>query len=138
MTPRLLDWPERFAAYIAQHRSTPFAWGAHDCVLFAAGDVQAITGQWPLSMQWPDAAAAARLLRRLGGLESAVDGVLPRLSSPALAQRGDILMVEGVQNGRSRRWLAVADAGGWWCPSSGGLVRGMPEFVSKAWGVGHA
>lgn len=137
MTPRLPDWPERFAAYIARHRGTPFAWGVHDCVLFAAGNVQAITGQWPLSMQWPDAAAAARLLRRLGGLESAVDGVLPRLSSPALAQRGDILLVHGAQSEKPRQWLAVADAGGWWAPCAAGLVRGSGGALC-AWGVGHA
>lgn len=135
---RLPDWPERLAGHIAQHRATPFAWGGHDCVRFAAGAVQATTGHWPLALQWPNAAAAARLLRQLGGLAAAVDGVLPRLATPALAQRGDILLVQGAEHGRTRQWLAVADAGGWWCPAATGLVRGRPEFAAIAWGVGHA
>ncbi len=44
---RHADWPARLAAYIEAHRSAPFAWGVHDCVLFASGAIAAITGTDP-------------------------------------------------------------------------------------------
>jgi hypothetical protein len=131
---RLPDWPERLAAHIEAHRAVPFTWGVHDCCTFAAGSVLACTGQWPAGWKWPDAAAAARLLRRLGGLPAAVDRLLPRLAAPLSAQRGDVLLVRA-PTGR-RDWLAVADAGGWWAPGPDGLVRGSMMQATAAWGVG--
>jgi hypothetical protein len=135
---RLPDWPERLYAYLQQHASTPFAWGSNDCVRFAAGAVRAITGNDVLPTTWRDRAQAAVVLRSLGGLVPAVDTVLPRLQSAALAQRGDVLLVQAtVMHGGRRRWLAVADSGRWWCPSPQGLVRGPIDQAVMAWGVAH-
>lgn len=41
---RLDDWHARLAAYVYEAGRTPFAYGAHDCALFAAGAVEAMTG----------------------------------------------------------------------------------------------
>ena len=41
---RLIDWQARLVSYLADCRTRPFAYGAHDCALFAAGAVQAMTG----------------------------------------------------------------------------------------------
>lgn len=46
MTPvvRLADWRPRLVAYVNQVHAQPFAYGSHDCALFAAGAVEAMTG----------------------------------------------------------------------------------------------
>ena len=40
-------WRSALAAYIAETMRKPFAWGLHDCALFAAGAVEAMTGNDP-------------------------------------------------------------------------------------------
>lgn len=136
---RLPDWPERLAAYLLANAGRRFAWGAHDCVRFAAGAVQTITGRDLLPADWADRTGAARLLRALGGLPAAVGSVLPELPGPALAQRGDVLLVAApVAGGRAlRRWLAVADGARWWVPGPAGLTCGPAALAVRAWGVGH-
>lgn len=136
---RLPDWPERLAAYLAAMRPHRFAWGTHDCVQFAAGAIAATTGRQVLRWQWASMADAARLLRQLGPLPVAVGSVLPALATPALAQRGDVVLVQApVHAGRAvRQWLAVADGPQWWVPSITGLASGPMALAAKAWGVGH-
>ena len=136
---RLPDWPERLAAYLAAMRPHRFAWGTHDCVQFAGGAVQAVTGQQVLALQWASMAEAVRLLRSIGTLAQAVGQVLPELAGPALAQRGDVVLVQAaVHNGRAvRQWLAVADGTLWWVPSATGLACGSMALAQRAWGVGH-
>jgi hypothetical protein len=136
---RLPDWPERWAAYLVAMRPHRFAWGSHDCARFAAGAVQAITGQPATTLQWSGPADAARLLRRLGTLADAVGQVLPELATPSLAQRGDVVLVRApVHGGRAvRQWLAVADGPHWWVPSATGLASGPMALAHRAWGVGH-
>lgn len=41
---RLPDWPQRLAAAIEAARLAPFAWGRHDCALFALDCIDAQTG----------------------------------------------------------------------------------------------
>lgn len=76
----------------------PFAWGSerNDCVSFAAAAVLASTGRKIdfRGARWHTAIGAARLLKRLGGLEAAIDAELPRVAVP-FAQRGDVVAVQG-------------------------------------------
>lgn len=76
----------------------PFAWGSdqNDCVSFAAAAVQAVTGRRIdfNGSHWSTGRGAARVLKRLGGLEAAVDRHLTRVAAP-FAQRGDIAAIEG-------------------------------------------
>lgn len=44
MIARLPDWRPRLVAYLEEVRTRPFAYGAHDCALFAAAAVLAMTG----------------------------------------------------------------------------------------------
>jgi hypothetical protein len=133
MTVRLPDWPERLAAYIAQHRATPFAWGTHDCASFAAGAARVITGCNPWADAWADRSGAATQLRHSGGIVAAVDSVLPRLPCPALAQRGDVALMHHAQ----RRWLAVVDGAHAWAPTALGLIATPLSQASTAWSVGR-
>jgi hypothetical protein len=95
---RFEDWPRRLAAAIEAARGRPFCWGEHDCLLFAADVVHAITGLDPAASwrgRYDSRAAAAHHLSELGGLEAVVTGALGTpLSHPTLAQRGDVVMVD--------------------------------------------
>jgi hypothetical protein len=42
---RLDDWHPRLQRYLQDIRTVPFAYGTHDCGLFVAGAVQAMTGK---------------------------------------------------------------------------------------------
>jgi len=136
---RLPDWPERLAAYLAAMRPHRYRLGVHDCAGFAAGAVQATTGAAVLPAQWHTPQQAAQVLRALRGLPRAVDAVLPRLRAPALAQRGDVVLVQApAHHGRARRqWLAVVDGLHWWAPAPTGLESGPMALATIAWGVGH-
>lgn len=136
---RTPDWPERLAAYLTEMRPRRYVLGRHDCASFAAGAVRAITGADVLPLRWETPAEAVAVLRRLGGLQAAVRAVLPQLATPALAQRGDVLLIRApVADGRAlRQWLAVADGQRWWSPSATGLECGSVHWATAAWGVGH-
>ena len=41
---RLPDWRHRFNAYLAATEGVPFRPGKHDCALFCAGGIKALTG----------------------------------------------------------------------------------------------
>ena len=125
------DWPERLAAYIAGTRSLPFAWGWHDCASFAAGAVLVTTGRDLRPQPWMDRRSAAQLLRRTGGLVAAVDAALPRLAAPALAQRGDVVLVQTP----ARRWLAVCDGAVGWAPARNGLAAARMALAAIGWEV---
>jgi hypothetical protein len=96
-TERYGDWPERLARCIAAARTRRFAWGEHDCALFAADCVQAMTGRDPAGAyrgRYRTALGVARLLRQrnsdLAGAWTAALGA--PLANPAYAQRGDVVV----------------------------------------------
>lgn len=91
------DWPEQLARHIAEHRNTPFAWGKHDCCLFAADGVLAMTGVDPMAAfrgKYFDQVSAAQALRDIGDgtLAETVTGILGTPVSVKLARRGDVVM----------------------------------------------
>lgn len=94
---RAPDWEERLAVYLDRVREEPFAWGSHDCALFAAGAVRAMTGTDPaagLRNTYSDRAGAALALREraAGTLLRTATAWLGRAKHPAFAQRGDLVM----------------------------------------------
>lgn len=95
MTPvRLFDWRSRLSAYVAASLPVPFAWGTHDCVLFAAGGVKAMTGidfGADIRGQYATPSEARCLLRSAGHkrLDDMVASHFPEVPQ-ALAADGDI------------------------------------------------
>lgn len=90
------DWPERLAEFVRARRKTPFEWGRHDCALFAADAVQAITGVDPAAEYrgYSDEREALRIIKDAGGMR----GLVPLPEKPVgMAQRGDavIALIEG-------------------------------------------
>lgn len=73
--PRLPDWRPRLSAYLIEVASKPFAYGSHDCALFVAGAVQAMTGHDPAAAfkgQYSDLKSGLKHLRK-AGLQSHID-----------------------------------------------------------------
>lgn len=99
MRSRPEDWPERLDAYVREAQTQPFVWGTHDCCTFAADWVLAITGVDPMGPwrgEYRTASGAQRLTQERGGLDALVTEALGAPIATAFAQRGDVVMGEGV------------------------------------------
>jgi hypothetical protein len=93
------NWEDRLAGYLEPLRTTPFQWGTNDCCTFAAGAVAAMTGIDPMAEfrgRYRTKRGAAIALGRIGTgtLSATMDGKLEPVP-PALAQRGDVVMIDG-------------------------------------------
>jgi hypothetical protein len=132
---RLPDWTARLYALVAEREVAPFRVGANDCAFFAADAVLAVTGVDPL----------AALRGRVDDAESARDAIGPRgmfaamvrhlgrpLPTPALAQRGDVLLVTTPQ---ARRFAAVCLGDRWAAPGRAGLLQGPIAQAERAWRI---
>lgn len=101
---RYPDWQSRFSAVLKEYRQSPFVWGEHDCCLFAADMIRAMTGLDPAESfrgRYTTAIEAFVVIEQ-SGADSFVELVsqvceqhgFPDID-PAFAQRGDI----GITNG---------------------------------------
>lgn len=127
---------EALIDFIDGHRLTPFAWGRHDCVTFAAGAVKAATGipiLKSIKSRWRSQRAALALIDSYGGLASAVDSLLSPIS-PAMARRGDVAAIT-LENGGHR--LMVVEGDYLVGPGPEGLIRQPRSEAVLAWSV-HA
>lgn len=92
------DWDGRLADYLAKAAKRTYEPGAHDCLLFPAGAIRAVTGR-DLGKghrgKYRTPAQAEAYLRKLnaGSPEELLDSLLPP-RAPAFAMRGDIVLVE--------------------------------------------
>ncbi len=90
---RLLDWEQRLYQFIEGRRLRPFAWGRHDCALFAADAVQQMTGV-DLAAEVRGQYHTAKAARDYGDLADVMDRTgLPRKPHPGLAARGDVVLL---------------------------------------------
>jgi hypothetical protein len=79
-------------AFIDSRHQAPHAIGrsANDCVAFMLGEVEAQTGKRVAArLKWSSLADAAKIIKRYGSLEKALDAHFERIP-PAHAMRGDI------------------------------------------------
>jgi hypothetical protein len=96
---RIEGWEQRLFDFTRASMSTPYAWGTNDCIIFAAGCVEAITGT-DLAKEhrgtYTDENGAARIIARAGAgsLGEFVGLYLPE-KPLSLVQRGDIVIAEG-------------------------------------------
>lgn len=129
------DWPTRLNACIQAARARPFVWGEHDCCLFAADCVLAMTGE-DLAAPWRGTYhtewGAARVLTEQGGLHAIIIRALGYpLASPALARRGDLVIVET----EGRLALAVVSGAHAHAPGPRGLADVPMDRWLQAWRV---
>ncbi len=82
---------EALIEFISNRQQMPHAWGreANDCCSFPIRAVQAMTGRNPCRLKWTNRNGALRVIRRLGGMEKAIDRYFVRIPT-AQAMRGDI------------------------------------------------
>jgi hypothetical protein len=140
MLTRREDWPSRLAAALEAARDKPFVWGQHDCGLFAADCVLAMTDTDPAALyrgQYADEERARATMLALagGGLRAAWTRALgPAMNNVRMARRGDVALVEigGVEAAGIVVGSRVA------CTTEGGLVMVPAHRIVAAWAVGHA
>lgn len=120
------DWKARLIAYLAASHSTPFQEGIHDCALFAAGAVEAMTGvdyAAPYRGRYKTTRGGYRILRKDGYADHVAlcAACLPEIRDatgapqPSMAQAGDITVLEGTDGLAlgvvQGEWIYVLDAG---------------------------
>ena len=94
---RLPDWKPRLIAYLDANVRRPFAPGRHDCALFVAGAVEAMTGNDPATLfrgRYRTLRGGQRILRSAGygnhiDLAAALFGEM----HPSQAAPGDLAVV---------------------------------------------
>lgn len=94
---RLPDWRGRLAAHLAASAGRPFAWGRHDCAIFAADCILAMTGEDPAAPfrgRYRSFKGGLKCLRKAGFADH-VALATARLEAvhPAYARAGDLAMI---------------------------------------------
>lgn len=140
MNRRHVNWPEKLNAAIDAVRATPFAWGSHDCCMFACSVINELIGVDPaadLRGAYRTRLGAARVLKRLGGVEgiaetrTAAHG-FAALPSPAFAQRGDLVLADTAGEGPA---LGICVGGAVAFSALVGLTFRKVGECRKAWRV---
>lgn len=94
---RLEDWPTRLAEFIESRQERAFLWGESDCCLFVCDVIEAITGEDP-GARWrglySSEKGARRVLRDNDGVAGIATLVLGPSVPPALAGRGDVVLID--------------------------------------------
>ena len=93
---RKSDWPEQMIASIEAARMRPFVWGEHDCCLFSADVVLAMTGADLAEVirgKYTTEKQALKLIKKQS-IESYLDERLP-VKDKRFTSRGDLVMVDG-------------------------------------------
>lgn len=98
------DWEERLSVYLDRVADEPFKWGSHDCALFAADCVLAMTGADPAEAyrgKYDTARGAAEALREHGAgtLLKTLRATFETEVSVHFAQRGDVVMLDATTTG---------------------------------------
>jgi hypothetical protein len=136
---RLQNWPKLFAEKIDELSAKPFVWGEHDCCLFSADVIAAITGIDPMEKlrgTYSTAYGAHKAIDDLGGLESAADALTSAHGwgeiAPAFMGRGDLAIFNHL-NGTS---LGICDGAFILGTSESGLVSVPRAVAIKSWRIG--
>lgn len=93
------DWLDKLWVTIDALTLEPFVWGQHDCCLFAAKVVDAMTDSThadTLATHYSDEPTALAYIAAEGGLEAAVSTYLGTAKT-GRPQRGDVVLFEGEQ-----------------------------------------
>lgn len=130
---RLSNWEEALVNYIAIKRHEPFEYGVNDCCLFAAGAVEAVTGEDPMPEfrgEYDSLKTSLKVIKEIGAgtLEATLDAKFPEVEI-GLAQRGDLAFLDGS--------VGVVMGGFAYFVSDDGLERINRSFWDKCWGVGR-
>lgn len=144
---RFDDWPVRLGAHIAARGQAKFAWGIHDCCVFASDGVLAQTGVDIMAGfrgRYATRGEAETAIRDIAGgdLQATAEQVarfhaMPEIA-PRLAQRGDVVLGEFDVAGRPTQCLGLVGLDGR-ARFAGpvGLARVRLASCRSAWSVGE-
>ena len=130
---RAEGWEALLHDYLLEAESRPFAWGEHDCALWAAGWVRLSTGDdfasaWRGRYRTARGAKALMTRRGFSGVAAIASAHLCEIPVP-LAQRGDLLLHPSDSLG------VCAGARGYFVTESG-LLAEAALACGRAWRVG--
>lgn len=130
---RISAWEEALSDYIATKRHEPFEYGVNDCCLFAAGAVEAITGEDPMPEfrgKYDSLKTSLQVIKDIGAgtLEATMDAKFPEVEI-GMAQRGDLAFLDGS--------VGVVMGGFAYFVSDDGLERINRSLWDKCWSVGR-
>jgi hypothetical protein len=96
---RHADWEERLNDVVAKHQAMPGEWGKSDCWIMAMDAIEAVTGEriLPHLQSYSTEAEGYKVFRKAGFRETVEEALAEALGepiSPALAQRGDVGVIE--------------------------------------------
>lgn len=96
---RRSDWQQRLSMEAIRLQNVPYEFGEHDCILFAANCVMAMTGEDPaddIRGRYKTEIGAARIIKN-SGFKSLGDMIADRLPEVAMDQvrRGDVVLCNG-------------------------------------------
>jgi hypothetical protein len=129
---RLPDWQPRLAALVSQRMRQPLVWGRHDCCLWAADAVLAVTGvdlAAGLRGSYDTPAGADQQLHQLGGLVEICVQRLGPVVRTQLAQAGDV----GLATVGDVRALVVCGGAHFLAAGAAGLLPVPRQAVLRAW-----
>ena len=130
---RISTWEDALSNYIVAKRHEPFEYGVNDCCLFAAGAVEAITGEDPMPEfrgKYDSLKTSLQVIKDIGAgtLEATMDGKFPEVEI-GQAQRGDLAFLDGS--------VGVVMGGFAYFVSDDGLERINRSLWDKCWSVGR-
>jgi hypothetical protein len=130
-------WDRRLRELIAECRRVPFAWGSHDCVLFAFRNYKAMTGlEHDHAEVWTSQHDAARLLRVESLAVRADRWFGPSVEGWKTARRGDVTMIGSSRAFMGQPALAVVLGPSVACPGRDGLAFEKLELSFRTWRIG--
>ncbi|HEE9631311.1 TPA: hypothetical protein R8E83_003592 [Escherichia coli] len=127
------DWQIKLGETIAAATERPFLWGEHDCCLFAADCAVVVCGIDPAEKYrgtYSDALGARKALLKNHKTIDAAIGAYFKEVPPALAQRGDLVVLNTEQG----RVAGVVWGLGVWVTTPDG-VRCVRKKPDRAWRV---
>ena len=130
---RISTWEDALVNYIIAKRQEPFEYGVNDCCMFAAGAVEAITGEDPMSEfrgKYDSLKTSLKAIKDIGAgtLEATMDGKFPEVAI-SHAQRGDLAFFDDS--------VGVVMGGFAYFVSDDGLERINRSLWDKCWSVGR-
>lgn len=134
---RFEDWPRRLDGFVRERRNMPYEYGVNDCACFVRAWVLTATGVdlMPAGITLPNSTMSAvkfLLARGHDDMEGLATELLGApLSTPKLAQRGDIISFEGIGD----KHLAVCIGVDAVTPGLNGLMRVLRQQWSQAWHI---
>lgn len=87
------NWPRLMNEAIEGVRDRPFEWGKHDCCLFAASVVEAMTGNDPMAEfrgKYNDQESALKALKEIGS-GNLYQTMRRKFGNPRRPRRGDVV-----------------------------------------------